>query len=164
MPSGSLPASSSKRHCDSRPQCDALQANGRQSNGEQRRWREKAGLRSTSVKPGNKAAVGRKLRAVNGEPIDRSCLPRQGSQISQESVAGIPRGRRVLLVATLNERARVERLGKMVQNRTKKFEPGHIRQPRPELQRGPRPPQAEAVRWVSTLNAFIAHRTARALM
>jgi hypothetical protein len=30
----------------------------------------KGGRRSTSFKPGNKAAAGRKLRAINGEPIE----------------------------------------------------------------------------------------------
>ena len=73
----------------------------------------------------------------------------------------------MLFVGTLNERgieAGSKSFEKMVQNRTKKFGPGHIRQPRPELQRVPRPPHAEAVRCVSTLNATIAHRTARALM
>ena len=82
----------------------------------------------------------------------------KGHKLSHQGVAGVLRGRGG---RRLRSRRGIEAgpksLEKMVQNRTKKFGPGHIRQPRPELQRAPRPPHAEAIRWVSTLNAN--HRT-----
>ncbi len=101
---------------------------------------------------------------AEGRPLRAIADAVRANRISHEGV-GRPEGRRRGLAGTLN-RAQDRGSKSLEKWRFKtalKSSGRGTYAPRPELQRVPRPPHAEAVRWVSTLNA-IAHLTARALM